>query len=256
MRMRRQRSSAQGGAPATTTLGRNRVIGTGVSARGGQPVAEFAERAGAGEQQRVAVGEADDVPVPPVLRVDRPPGRVVQVDQPHRAAEIGREPGVGLRPRRGGQQRGAPDASPSAAAAPAGGSAMAKAVRPSADTWMPPGPQVTTTRASEGSSRWLMKRPSRVDQEPPAVPGQAPRLDEGLVEVHGAGRLHRVDVDRGEAHTSDGNKCSLRPRTRPVETSETSADRDNPEAPITRSRPSPSMTRAVGTRAGPSPEGT
>ena len=28
MRMRRQRSSAQGGAPATTTLGRNLVIGT------------------------------------------------------------------------------------------------------------------------------------------------------------------------------------------------------------------------------------
>jgi hypothetical protein len=31
MRMRRQRSSAQGGAPVITTLGRNRVIGTGSS---------------------------------------------------------------------------------------------------------------------------------------------------------------------------------------------------------------------------------
>jgi hypothetical protein len=31
MRMRRQPSSAHGGAPATTTLGRNRVIGTGDS---------------------------------------------------------------------------------------------------------------------------------------------------------------------------------------------------------------------------------
>ena len=50
---------------------------------------------------------------------------------------------------------------------------MAKAVRPSADTWMPPGLQVTTTLASEGSSRWLMKRPSsstRSHRRSPARP--------------------------------------------------------------------------------------
>jgi len=37
----------------------------------GQPAAQFAERTGAGEQQRVPVGEADDVAVPPESGIDR-----------------------------------------------------------------------------------------------------------------------------------------------------------------------------------------
>jgi hypothetical protein len=46
MRMRRQRSSAQGGAPVTTTLGRNRVIGTGVSpSAASQPPSSLSEPA-------------------------------------------------------------------------------------------------------------------------------------------------------------------------------------------------------------------
>ena len=78
---------------------------------------------------------------------------------------------------------------------------------------------------------------------------QAARLDAGLVEVHRAGRLQRVDVDRSQAHGFDGNPWT-QAADRPAETSETSADRNNPEAPITRSWSSAAMTRA-----GPSPEG-
>jgi hypothetical protein len=37
-----------------------------------------------------------------------------------------------------------------------------------------------------------------VDHEPPAVAGQAPRLDHGLAEVDGPPGLQRIDVDRRE----------------------------------------------------------
>jgi hypothetical protein len=40
----------------------------------------------------IPVGEADGIAVPAVLGVDRTPGRIVQVNQAHRAAEVGREP--------------------------------------------------------------------------------------------------------------------------------------------------------------------
>jgi hypothetical protein len=52
----------------------------------GQPAAELVQRAGAGEQQGVAFGEAGHVPGPPEVGVDGPAGRVVQVDQAHLAA--------------------------------------------------------------------------------------------------------------------------------------------------------------------------
>src|ERR1700722_3341107 len=40
----------------------------------GDPFAELLRRAGVGQQQRVAVGEADDVAVRAVIGVHRPPG--------------------------------------------------------------------------------------------------------------------------------------------------------------------------------------
>ena len=74
-----------------------------------EPLTELRQRAGAGEQQRIAVGEAHHVPVLPVFGVHRAPGRIVQVDQAHRPAEVGREPCVGHRPRFRRHQDRAPD---------------------------------------------------------------------------------------------------------------------------------------------------
>src|SRR5689334_18123473 len=73
-------------------------------------IAELTERAGAGQQEREPVGEADRLPGPPVIRIDRPAARVVQVDQANGTAEVGGEPPVRLRSRSHGDERGAPHA--------------------------------------------------------------------------------------------------------------------------------------------------
>ena len=165
-----------------------------------EPAAEFVERGGAGQQQRVPVGEADDIPVPPELGVHRPSGRIIQVDQAHRAAEIGREPGVTCRSRGGGQHGGAPDGDlQHVCAVPGGGRgdlAAGEAGRRDADR---PGERGDHHPGQRGLFALAHEPAVLVDQEPPAVARQAPGLDEGLAQVDGAGRLHRVDVDRGEA---------------------------------------------------------
>ena len=105
----------------------------------GEPAAEFVERAGAREQQGVPVGEADDIPVPPVFGIDRPPGRIIQVDQAHPAAEISREPCVTLRSRGGRQHGGAPDGHLQQLRAPSAGAAIWPPGHPAAETLVVPG---------------------------------------------------------------------------------------------------------------------
>ena len=68
---------------------------------GRDPLIQLDERCLASQQQRVAVRERDAVRWVAVLGVDRPPGRIVQVDQPHWHAQVLAEPWVRIYGRHG-----------------------------------------------------------------------------------------------------------------------------------------------------------
>jgi hypothetical protein len=74
-----------------------------------EPVAERLQRAGAGQQQRVAIGEAHPVPGVPVVLIHLPARRIVEVNEADIAVQETAEPVVGFFARGRGADPGLPD---------------------------------------------------------------------------------------------------------------------------------------------------
>ncbi len=180
----------------------------------GEPAAERLQRAGAGEQQRVAIGEAHPVAGVPVVLIYLPARRIVQVDEADIAAQQTAEPVVGLLARRRGADPGLPDRHRHHLGVvirprhrdlqrrvPGGGQGdRIGRQRRAPGQLIRPGRRVR--RGDPGQRRFLTladEPAGAVDHEPPAVAGQAPRFHGGLAQIDGAAGLERIDMDRREA---------------------------------------------------------
>lgn len=168
----------------------------------GDQCVQRVERGGGGEQQRVAVGEGDTVVVVGEVRVGTAPGRVVEVEQPHRGAEQVREPGVGLGA--GRDARGVP-------AVHTGGERLAVGHRDGQRRHPRPG-QAEPVGGGGGCDEHEPGMGARgdhgavvADEHPTPVPGETGPFDDGARHLGTPAGLHRVAPQPGQTHHPEKN---------------------------------------------------